>query len=204
MQIHSLFQAELQNGADIFGLLDKIDKASQLVHNPKRYEEADYHRTFLIWKLGGHPAVNIAYHTLGVLSIDTARQHVSTTPLVTSARMPSRDEINANLAISFEHQEVYRDCIIGMTMLIDEIKLQEHLHWDPRINMILGVCREHGIEYVLEFHAMAQTNHLVVNLVSEQVQMASGVSCDSNYLYSICLIIVDYLGDSYSCMFAHR
>jgi hypothetical protein len=63
-------------------------------------------------------------------------------------------------------------------MPIDEIKLQEHLRWDLRTNMILGVCREHGGECVLEFHTMEQTNHLVTNLVSEQVHMASEASCD--------------------------
>ena len=203
MQIHSLFRAELRNGAGVFRLLDKISKASQLVYSPKGCEEADYHRAFLIWKLGGRPAANIAYRTLGVPSIDTARRHISTTPLVTSAGMPTRDEINTNLAIGFEHQEVYRDRIIG-TMPIDESKLQERLRWDPRTNMILGVCREHGGECVLEFCTMAQANHLVANLVSEQVHMASEVSHDSNYLYCICLIIVDYLGDGDSCMFAHR
>lgn len=70
--IHSLFRVELQNGAGVFGLLDKTNKASQLVYSPKGYEEADYHRAFLMWKLGGHSAANIAYCTLGVPSIDTA------------------------------------------------------------------------------------------------------------------------------------
>ena len=146
----------------------------------------------------------LKYCTLGVPSIDTARRHVSTTPLVTSAGMPTRDEINANLAIGFEHQEVYGDWLIKMTMPIDEIKLQECLCWDPRTNMILGVCREHGGECVLEFRTMAQANHLVMNLASEQVHMASEVSHDSNYLYGICLIIMDYVGDSDSCVFAYR
>jgi hypothetical protein len=177
-RIHSLFWAELRNGAGVFGLLDKTNKASQLVYSPKGYEEADYQRAFLIWKLGGRSAANIAYHTLGVPSIDTARRHISTTPLVTSAGMPTIDEINANLAIDFEHQEVYGDRIIGMTMPIDEIKLQERLRWDPRTNMILGVCREHGGECVLEFRTMEQANHLVTNLVSERVHMASEASCD--------------------------
>jgi hypothetical protein len=186
-RIHSLFRAELRNGAGVFGLLDKTNKASQLVYSPKGYKEADYQRAFLIWKLGGCSAANIANHTLGVPSIDTARRHVSTTPLVTSAGMPTTDEINANLAICFEHpsQGAHRGRIIGMTMPIDEIKLQERLRWDPRTNMILGVCREHGGECVLEFHTMDQANHLVANLVSERVHMASEASCNSDSVLSM-------------------
>ena len=184
-RIHSLFRAELRNGAGIFGLLDKTNQASQLVYSPKGYEEADYQRAFLMWKLGGRSAANIAYRTLGVPSIDTARRHISTTPLVTSAGIPTTDEINANLAICFEHQEVHRGRIIGMTMPIDEIKLQERLRWDPRTNMILGVCREHGGECVLEFCTMDQANHLVANLVSERVHMASEASCNSDSVLSM-------------------
>ena len=110
-------------------------------------------------------------------SIDTVQQHVSTTPLVTSAGMPTIAEINANLAIGFKHQEYYRDRTIGMTVPIDEIKLQEHLCWDPRTNMILGVCREHRDKCILKFCTMAQADNLVTNLVSKQVHMASKVHC---------------------------
>ena len=74
-------------------MLDEVNKASQLIYRPKGYEEADYHRAFLIWKLGGRSATNIAYRTLGVPSIDTARRHVSTMPLVASPGMPTIDEI---------------------------------------------------------------------------------------------------------------
>jgi hypothetical protein len=72
-RIHSLFWVELKNGAGVFGLLDTTNKAAQLVYSPKGYEEADYHRAFLMWKLGGRSAANIAYHALGVPSIDTVR-----------------------------------------------------------------------------------------------------------------------------------
>lgn len=107
--IHSLFRTELRNGAGVFRLLDKTSKAAKLAYSPKGYEEADYHCAFLLWKLGGHSAANIGYCTLGVPSIDMAQRHVSTTPLVTSAGMPTIAEINANLAIGFKHQEYYRD-----------------------------------------------------------------------------------------------
>ena len=58
-RMHSLFRAELQNGAGVFGLLDKTNKASQLVYSPKGYEEADYHHAFLMWKLAGCLVANM-------------------------------------------------------------------------------------------------------------------------------------------------
>jgi hypothetical protein len=72
-----------------------------------------------------------------------------------------------------------------MTMLIDEIKLQECLCWDPRTKMVIGVCREHGGECLLEFHTMDQANPLVTNFVSKHVHMASEASCNSDSVLSM-------------------
>jgi hypothetical protein len=66
--------------------------------------------------LGGRTVANIAYRTLGVPLIDTARQHVGTKPLQTSAGTPTLDEIQANLSIAFENQD-RGDFIIGMTTI---------------------------------------------------------------------------------------
>jgi hypothetical protein len=139
-RIQVLVQVELRNGAGVFGLLSKIDQASALNYRPQSYEEANFQHAFLLWKLGGRSAANIAHCTLGCPSIDSARRHVGTKPLSTSPGMPSSAEISNNLAIGFENQTVDRTCIIGMTMPVDEIKIRECLRWDSRTNMILGIC----------------------------------------------------------------
>jgi hypothetical protein len=52
---------------------------------------------------------------------------------------PTHKEIQNNLKIAFEYQES-GGIVVSMIMPIDEIKLQEWLHWDPCTNIILGVC----------------------------------------------------------------
>jgi hypothetical protein len=88
-RIQVLVSVELHNGAGVFGLLSKIEQASALNYRPSSYEEADFQRAFLLWKLGGRSAANIVHRTLGCPSIDSAHWHVGTKPLSTSPGMPS-------------------------------------------------------------------------------------------------------------------
>jgi hypothetical protein len=156
--------------------LNKINQAASTNYHPCSYEEADFQRSFLFWKLGGRSAANIAHRTLGCPSIDSARRHVGTKPLSTSPGMPTLSQITSNLAIGFEHQPHDRACIIGMTMPVDEIKIQERLRWDSRTNMILGVCREDGHKCSLEFRSMTQADFLLDSLNAGHVHFASEVS----------------------------
>ena len=75
--------------------------------------------------------------------------------------MPTLAEIANNLTIGFENLPHDMTRTIGMTMPVDEIKIQECLPWDSRTNTILGICREHGSRCSLEFCTIAQANFVV-------------------------------------------
>jgi len=175
-RIQVLIKVELHNGAGVFGLLNKIDHAAAMNYRPRSYEEADFQRSFLLWKLGGRSAANIAHRTLGCPSIDSACRHIGTKPLATSPGMPTLADITTNLAIGFENQPHDRTCIIGMTMPVDEIKIQERLRWDSRTNMILGICQEHGHRCSLEFRSITQADFVVDCLNAGQVHFGAEVT----------------------------
>lgn len=174
-RIQIIFRVELRNGAGIFGLLNKVVSASSSNYRPLSYEESNYQQAYLMWKLGGRSAANIAHRTMGCPSIDSARRHVATKPLWTSAGVPKLAEIKANLAIGFENQPVDYTKTIGMTMPVDEIKLQERLRWDSRTNHILGICREHGDICSLEFRTITEADWIVDCLNSSRVHFSSEV-----------------------------
>jgi hypothetical protein len=139
--LNRLTAAALHDGAGMFGLLKKVDQAARHVYSPKGYQKADFERAFLMWKLGGQSAANIAYHTLGLPSIESARRHIRVSPITALSGVPTEAEMQSNLSICFPRCPSHIvACIIGMTMPIDKFKIQEHLQWDPRTNMILGVC----------------------------------------------------------------
>jgi hypothetical protein len=84
-------------------------------------------------------------------------------------------EITNNLTIGFENQPHDMTRTIGMTMPVDEIKIQERLRWDSRTNMILGICWEHGSKCSLEFRTVTQADFVVDCLNKGEVHFAAEV-----------------------------
>ncbi|KDR81053.1 hypothetical protein GALMADRAFT_91766 [Galerina marginata CBS 339.88] len=185
-RIKSLMAAAQRAGASVFSILDRIKRAAQRTYSPKGYEEAEYQLSYLIYKIGGRAAANIAHRALGIPSIDTSKEHVATSPLISSSRFPTAAELIANVLTCFGNNSqdptstiapATRRITKGMTMQVNELKIQERLRWDPTSNHILGVCREHTSdrEYPLslEFRAMHQADVLLTGLQSNKVHLAT-------------------------------
>lgn len=65
-----------------------------------------------------------------------------------------------------------------MTMVVDELRMQERLRWDPHSNHILGVCREHGSRLdasALEFRSIIQADAVPTGLTDKLVHFATEV-----------------------------
>ncbi|KAF8913253.1 hypothetical protein CPB84DRAFT_1742605 [Gymnopilus junonius] len=142
-RIRSLMVMQHRAGASVFTILEKIDKAARRAYSPKGYQIADFQHTFLIYKLGGRAAADITHHSLGTPSIDATKCHIITAPLQSSSGFPTSAELSANLAVCYPPLPPSLSSdrqIQGMTMEVDELKIQERLQWDPRSDNILGVC----------------------------------------------------------------
>ena len=187
-RIKSLMAVAQRAGASVFSILERIKQAAQRTYSSKSYDEADYHLSYLIYKIGGRSAANIAHKALGIPSIDTSKEHVNTMPLISSSKFPMTGDVIANVLTCFGNLNSTRVSTItpafhrvtkGMVMQVDELKIQERLRWDPTSNQILGVCREHTSdgEYPLslEFRAMHQADALLSGLQSNKVHLATEV-----------------------------
>ena len=177
-RIRSLLAANHRAGASVFKILEDVDRAAHRAYSPKGYDVADYELAFLMYKIGGRATANIAHRALGTPSIDTAKRHVSTSPIIPSPGFPTSAELQANLATCYPKNGVSYPAnpIKGITMQVDEIKIQEHLRWEPKSNVILGVCREHGSCCALEFQSVYQADRLLDCLKSKTVHLATEVS----------------------------
>lgn len=149
-----------RNGGGVFSFIRAVDAAAMRAYKPKSYLQSEYERAFLIWKLGGVFAANLAYRTLGLPSIDTTRRHITSKPLRASPGFPTVPEMVSNLHTAFENWSMpvcERHVLFHPASLsIDEIKIQERLRWEASTNMILGLCREHCSGFALEFRSMQQ------------------------------------------------
>ncbi|KAF9473694.1 hypothetical protein BDN70DRAFT_816863 [Pholiota conissans] len=176
-RLRALMATQVRAGASVYAILEKVDKAAARQYSPKGYEQADFNRTFLIYKLGGFAAANIAQRSLGLPSIDTAKRHIPTAPLQPSPGFPTPEELSTNLKQCYPLENVALDQpTFGMSIQYDELKVQERLRWDPRSNYILGVCREHGKGCALQFRSIAQADTIAEALKDKRIHLATEVT----------------------------
>ncbi|KAJ7920353.1 hypothetical protein B0H13DRAFT_1867697 [Mycena leptocephala] len=106
----------------------------------------------------------------GLPAISTAKRHVATVPLKTSPRAPSMQEMLQNLDTAFHipHPPPSDGSVgPGFQIMIDDIKVEGRMRWDPGSNMILGLCREHIAEFELNFLGVEQAEALHAGLAKK-------------------------------------
>ena len=59
--------------------------------------------------------------------------------------------------------------------MIDEIKVEERLRWDPSTNRILGLCQEHTEHVGLDFCSMSDVRAVVHGIMCGEIHHASEV-----------------------------
>ena len=144
-RIWSLMAMQYCAGASVFTMLEKIDQVACHVYSLCGYQIADFQHAYLIYKLRGWAAADIAHKGLGVPSIDATKCRIMTAPLRSSSGFPTITELQANLLICYppwfqSDQPSHEAQVIQvMSMSVDELKVQECLWWDPLSNHILGV-----------------------------------------------------------------
>lgn len=66
--------------ASVFTMLEKIDQAARHTYSPRGYQISGFQRAYLIYKLGGRAAADIAHRSSGTPSIDATKRHILTAP----------------------------------------------------------------------------------------------------------------------------
>ncbi|KAF9536471.1 hypothetical protein CPC08DRAFT_771554, partial [Agrocybe pediades] len=176
-RIRTLMATQLRSGASVFSIIEKVDQAARRVYSPRGYDIADFQRAFLIYKLGGRAAAEIAHRALGIPSIDATKRHINTVPLQSSPGFPMFAEMQTNLHACYGTPSGGSGSVVqGVTIAVDELKVQERLRWDPRSNYILGVCREHGDKLgvsALQFKSIVQADDVLSGLKDGTLHFAT-------------------------------
>ncbi|KAK0232597.1 hypothetical protein IW262DRAFT_1258284, partial [Armillaria fumosa] len=182
-RLRKLITSELKRGGSVFAILTKVDRAVQKNYSPRGYERTDFECAYLIWKLGGASAAEIAFRTMGLPSISATRRFIHVRPLRASPSDPTTYKIEYNLRVSFsglpslqarqEASAALSNVYVGVVMAMDEIKLQERLRWDERTNNILGICWEHGHKCSLQFWSLADADAILDAIQRQEVHFAS-------------------------------
>ncbi|TDL21390.1 hypothetical protein BD410DRAFT_724370, partial [Rickenella mellea] len=180
-RIHALVATARRQGRGIHAILGRIDLAIKHLYSPKGYSEEEFQRAYLFATLGWRPLLELAHCTLGLPSIDAVKRRVSKNLLSASAQSPTLREMQENLTVCYPTDPAIDiphalDSVFkgpGFQIMIDEIKIESRLRWDPRSNMILGVCREHSEHSVLEFRSMVQANAIKDDLDAKRLHLGT-------------------------------
>lgn len=185
-RVHKVVSVARRNRMSITAIVDKLDRATKHLYSSRSYDEIDFQRSFLMWKLGGQHAAHIAARSLGLPSLSATRRWDRIQPLIASPGIPTPAEMSQNLLSSLplplrDNNLPMSDtspvqCVTPYIILVDEIKVEERFRWDPGSNMILGVCREHGGLCSLEFQSREEVQVLGELLCSKAVHAATEVS----------------------------
>jgi len=138
------------------------------------YTEEELLRSVAYLRIGGSRAAEFAHRAFGAPGLSTVRRNTAIVPLSASASFPTRAEIQRNIRSAFENANVCES--YGYVLMIDEIKVEERLRWDPATNNILGVCREHSRHLGLGFCSVNDVKVLFQEILDGKCHYAKEVS----------------------------
>ncbi|KAL6299447.1 hypothetical protein BKA93DRAFT_819930 [Sparassis latifolia] len=161
-RVHKVVSIARRKGSSIHAIVCKLDEAVSRISSTYSYNEIDFQRSYLLWKLGGQRAADVAHRSLGLPSISTTRRRFIVQPIQPSPAMPTADEMDQNLKTYFPSftRRSNSPLVLGFVMSVDEMKLEERMRWDPATNMILGIyCLRRGDATVIALTALSSDHH---------------------------------------------
>ncbi|KAH9034598.1 hypothetical protein EDB85DRAFT_1863906 [Lactarius pseudohatsudake] len=173
--LDALLRAGLNRGLGVRGMMELLDRARKGLYKPKNFTEEEMSRGLLFLRLGGARVARLAHQALGAPSLSTLRHGSNAIALQASlspcAGFPTKSEIQRNIRVAFKNWHGNARC--GYILMIDEIKVEERMQWDPSTNGILGLCREHTGHVGLEFCSMSDPRALVHGILVGEIHHAS-------------------------------
>lgn len=183
-RLDALLRAGLNRGVGVRGMMELLDRAQKGLYKPKNFSEEEMSRGLLFLRLGGARVASLAHQTLGLPGVSTLRRSSAVTPLSPSAGFPSKTEIQHNLQAAFKkiHNDTEDGC--GYVLMIDEIKVEERLRWDPSSNKILGLCREHTRQVGLDFCSIDDAKVIIQGILRGKIHYAGEVSTTIWFMFT--------------------
>ncbi|KAF9007809.1 hypothetical protein BDZ89DRAFT_1231061 [Hymenopellis radicata] len=176
--VDRILRVGFKRGLGVRGILALYERAAAGAYRPQGYDEDDFLRGLLFWRLGGARLAGIAHRCLPQIpSLSTIRRNSTMSRILISHQKPTPVEIGQNLrnVLSIDelragHQDSGRMHAVAM---FDEISTEKRIRWEDLHNWFVGVCREHGQKTSLEFNSMEDLIELFQSIDAGEVHYAS-------------------------------
>ncbi|KAF8815932.1 hypothetical protein BYT27DRAFT_7230107 [Phlegmacium glaucopus] len=139
----------------VHGLLSLFFAAADGIYHPKSFTEEERMKSMLAWRLGGNCIAEI--------------NHLP--PIIPSHEQPTTKQVRENVNATLKG------------ILNEMHTTKKRIHWDPKTNYFLGVCREHAHTMSMEFELFRFIDDGKVHYAGEVTVGALGILSKDNHIY---------------------
>ncbi|KAG2742799.1 hypothetical protein P692DRAFT_20879328 [Suillus brevipes Sb2] len=143
-RLQQIIKIALDNGASIREVVNKLEDAMEGAYRPRGCGSSDIDIATLVFRLGGHQLLFALNHKLGIPSIRTLRARSTFTSIAPTLGLIRDKQLDENIQsiILNTRQGVIPLC--GVSLMIDELALQERVIYFGKYNKIDRLCWKHA------------------------------------------------------------
>jgi hypothetical protein len=145
-RIHQIIDVALRHGSSVREVVNKLEDALEGAYTPRGYGADDLDIATLVFRLGGRQLLFALNQSLGLPSLRTLRSKstfTSIVPTIGPIRNEQFDQNIQNIVISTRaHSEL--QSLRGVSLMIDEIALEEMAVHFSKYNKVGGLCWKHS------------------------------------------------------------
>ncbi|KAF9003190.1 hypothetical protein BDZ89DRAFT_1240632 [Hymenopellis radicata] len=177
--VERILRAGYKRGLGARGILALYERAAEGAYRPQSYEESDFLRGILFWRIGGGRLASMAHRCLNQIpSLSVIRRNSTMARLKASHGKPTTAEIESNLSavLGSDELQISRQesgFVQHVVAMFDEISVEKRIRWDDVDNCFLGPCRNHGGKVSLAFNSMEDLVELFRSLDSGEIHYSS-------------------------------
>lgn len=144
--LQRLLQVQLKNGAGINAIIRHIEEAIERGYKPCGYGDNAYDLALLIYRIGGANLLYVINQRMSIPSLHSLRNRLSFVTIAPTIGPIILDTITANILnviIAFRARAGL-NALRGVSILSDEIALEEATVYFPSENGVGSLCWKHG------------------------------------------------------------
>ncbi|KAG1841139.1 hypothetical protein DFJ58DRAFT_732592 [Suillus subalutaceus] len=143
-RLHQVVNVALRNGTSIREIVNKLEDALEGVYPPRGYGANDLDIATLVLQIGGHQLLFVLNQGLGLPSIRTLRTRSTFTTLTPTIGPIRDDQFDANIHSVVLSSRTDIATPHGVSLMVDEIALEEMVVHLGKYNKIAGLCWKHS------------------------------------------------------------
>ncbi|KAG1751967.1 hypothetical protein EDD22DRAFT_850668 [Suillus occidentalis] len=158
-RLRQIINVVLHNGASVREIVNKLEDALEGAYRPQGYGADDLDIATLVLSLGGRQLLFALNQSLGLPSIRTLRTRCTFTTLTPTIGPIRNEQLDENIRSVVLSSRTNITILRGVSLMVDEIALEEMVVHLGRYNKIAGLCWKHShvVDHVLRTYESAVT-----------------------------------------------